>query len=207
MSECLCCYAFEVLNHKLVGEPKISFQKFVLVDDNSDLIPSSAPLFVTWNRDGNLRGCIGTFQDLPIESGVRRFSITSALEDSRFAPISKHELPSLLVHVTLLANFTDIHDSEDWEVGKNGLKVSFDYQGIHYSGTFLPSVAEEEKWDKTTTLYYLLKKAGLSGVSKHNTNDFYKTAMKENWLRLTRYDGLKASLDYGDYRDIRSDLS
>lgn len=206
MSTSLCCYAFEVLNHKLTGEPTIPLAEFTLTDDDSQTIPLSAPLFVTWNKDGNLRGCIGTFQELPIESGVKRFSLTAALQDTRFLPISRKELPSLLVSVTLLANFTQIYAHDDWEIGDHGLKVSMDYQDDHYSGTFLPSVAEEEEWDKTTTLYYLLKKSGLSGVSRDKTVAFYKKGMKDGWLKLTRYDGLKDGIDYDDYQQIRNDI-
>ena len=37
----------------------------------------------------------------------------------------------------------------------------------------LPSVAEEENWDKLTTLHYLLKKADYP-VSQKNVSQFYE---------------------------------
>lgn len=203
MSKSLCCYAFEALNHLLTGSHEIPLEKFEKVAHSTASFPDTCPLFVTWNKHGNLRGCIGTFLDLQLAPGVKRFSITSALHDSRFPPVKKLELSSLLVSVTLLANFTPISDCLDWKVGLHGLKVSFDYNGTHYSGTFLPSVAEDENWDQLTTLYYLLKKSDLESVHKSKVLEFYTDGLQQKWLWLTRYEGVKAALDYDEYVDIR----
>ena len=66
------------------------------------------PLFVTWNKNGDLRGCIGTFASDPLGKTVQRFSLVSALQDSRFPPVSAAEVSSLDVHVSLLNNFEEI---------------------------------------------------------------------------------------------------
>ena len=73
----------------------------------------------------------------------------------------------------MLDNFVTIDNPLDWEIGVNGLKISFQLNNEYYSGTFLPSVAEEENWDKLTTLYYLLKKADYP-VSQKNVSQFYE---------------------------------
>jgi AMME syndrome candidate gene 1 protein len=59
---------------------------------------------VTWKttRDQRLRGCIGTFSDLNLHSGLKEYALTSALKDSRFDPISRDELPRLTVSVNIL---------------------------------------------------------------------------------------------------------
>lgn len=206
MSKALCYYAFEALyshHHPEISSVPLS-KYFSLSGESSSTLPSSAPLFVTWTKNGDLRGCIGTFQDLPIKTGVSQFSLTSALQDTRFSPISKSELPSLKVGVTLLDNFTEIREWDDWTVGLNGLRVEIKHGG-RFSGTFLPSVAEEEGWSKETTLYYLLKKAGYSGVKTGQEVQFYQKGLQEGWLKLTRYDGLKDEATYKEYISKRSE--
>jgi uncharacterized protein (TIGR00296 family) len=206
MSKALCYYAFEALyTHHYPEIPSVTLSEFFsLSGESSSSLPSSAPLFVTWTKNGDLRGCIGTFQKLPIKSGISQFSLTSALQDSRFSPISKSELSSLKVGVTLLDNFIEINEWDDWSVGLNGLRVEIEHRG-HFSGTFLPSVAEDEEWDKETTLYYLLKKSSYDGVRKGKEVDFYKRGLQEGWLKLTRYDGLKAEATWKEFLSKRSE--
>ncbi|EMG51103.1 AMMECR1 Nuclear protein AMMECR1 [Candida maltosa Xu316] len=207
MSKALCCYAFESLLNKLDSNTnKIPLSKYYsYFKEDPEKTPSSAPLFITWNKNDSLRGCIGTFSKLSIESGVSRFSLTSALQDPRFPPIRLSEIESLEVSVTLLDNFVAIEDQNDWKIGLNGLKISFEVEGGHYSGTFLPSVAEEEGWDKLTTLYYLLKKADYP-VSKSSVSKFYEKGLDEGWLKLIKYDGLKSKLSYQEFDHIRSQI-
>ncbi|RLV93637.1 hypothetical protein JA1_002362 [Spathaspora sp. JA1] len=207
MSKALSCFAFETLINKLnLDTHKISLSTyFDALNENQKSLPTSAPVFITWNKNDNLRGCIGTFSDFPLEKGVSKFSISSAMHDPRFPAIVKSEINHLSVSVTLLANFVEIHDQNDWSIGENGLRISLKYEGEHYSGTFLPSVAEEQEWDKEATLYHLLKKAEFP-LAKSNVKLFYEKGLKEGWLRLTKYDGIKDHLDYDDFLKIRSEL-
>lgn len=208
MSKSLCCLAFDSINTRL--HPNLKPHSLSLFDDlvkNTYRYPPQAPLFITWDKNGQLRGCIGTFQELPVESGVSKFAINAAFGDLRFPKVSANELPSLEVSVTLLDNFERITSSKLWVVGKHGLKVYFDLDGDQFSGTFLPSVAEEQGWDQTTTLWYLLRKAGHDGVSKSQTVAFYDKGIREGWLELTRYEGKKDSLTYAEYERILSSSS
>lgn len=208
MAKSLAYWAFETLNSKL--NPNSA--SIALKDYNSSLgvsssdYPSKAPLFITWNKNGNLRGCIGTFLSSPTESGVANYALVSAFEDPRFPAISSFELPLLSVSVTLLDNFEPIDDPNDWEIGVHGLKVKFSANGRHFLGTFLPVVAEEQEWDKKETLWNLLRKAGYSGVSRAGTLDFYNKGITEGWMDLTRYEGLKCGLDYKEYVAARKEL-
>ncbi|CAI5756337.1 unnamed protein product [Candida verbasci] len=207
MSKTLSCYAFETLINKLqTDSKKIPLSSyFEILGEDSSKLPASAPLFITWNKNQSLRGCIGTFQSLPISSGVSKFAINSAFQDPRFPPIKAKELDSLSVSVTLLDNFREIKNANDWTIGLNGLKISFELDGDYYSGTFLPSVAEDEEWDKITTLYYLLKKADYS-IAKSNVAEFYKNGLDEGWLKLVKYDGLKQGVTYEEFNKIRNEI-
>lgn len=59
---------------------------------------------MTWKigRDLRLRGCIGTFSEMNLHSGLKEYALTSALKDTRFDPISREELPKLTVSVSIL---------------------------------------------------------------------------------------------------------
>ncbi|ODV67625.1 hypothetical protein HYPBUDRAFT_152487 [Hyphopichia burtonii NRRL Y-1933] len=205
MSKALSLLAFETLHNKLFQEStSVTLAKFNDLTESSALdYPENAPLFITWNKSGQLRGCIGTFQSLRIENGVKRFALTSALDDPRFPPITKKELPLLSVSVTLLDNFTPISLPLDWQIGLHGLKLQFEKNDEYYSGTFLPSVAEEQEWDHKTTLYYLLKKAGYDFAVKSKVIEFYEDGLQEGWIQLERYDGLKNHLVYDEFIKIR----
>ncbi|KAI0129169.1 AMMECR1 domain-containing protein [Xylariales sp. AK1849] len=164
-----------------------------------DLITES-PLFVTWNtvspRTGNtnLRGCIGTFEAQELDEGLSSYAITSAIHDMRFDPISKRELPSLEVAVTLLTNFEDSNDAMDWELGEHGLRISFTERGRRYGSTYLPDVAPEQGWTKEETLVSLMRKAGWSGK---------KGSWQDVHLNVVRYQGKKAELRYPDFKHWR----
>lgn len=204
MSKSLCCLAFDTLYSKLLPDATSHpLSEYNQLTKNTYNYPQKAPLFVTWDKNGQLRGCIGTFLDLPIETGVKKFALTAALDDPRFPQISKDELPLLDVSVTLLDNFEEIGSADDWIVGEHGLKVNIRLGHQHFSGTFLPSVAEEQGWDKKTTLWYLLRKADYDSVLKLQTLAFYEKGIKEGWLELVRYSGKKDSMGYTEYEEIR----
>src|SRR5271154_3247685 len=87
-------------------------------------INESYPLFVTWNtmsRSGHksLRGCIGTFDALPLASGLSTYALTSAFDDTRFSPIPSSLMPSLSCSLTLLANFESCSNAMDWTLGRH----------------------------------------------------------------------------------------
>ncbi|KAK3391429.1 AMMECR1 domain-containing protein [Sordaria brevicollis] len=171
-----------------------------------------SPLFVTWNvvrrssdddddddddedDDVHLRGCIGTFEAQPLSSGLPSYALTSALQDTRFPPISRAELnPSLQVAVTLLTDFEPAADAMDWELGRHGLRISFVYRGRRYGATYLPDVAPEQGWTKEETVLSLMRKAGWLGD---------KSRWREVELRVVRYQGKKEKLMYEEYKAWR----
>lgn len=161
--------------------------------------PPEHPLFITWNtvsaRYGHdLRGCIGTFEPKELEEGLSTYALTSALHDMRFSPISARELASLEVAVTLLTDFEDAADPEDWELGTHGLRLSFYYNGKRYGSTYLPDVATDQGWDKEETLVNLMRKAGWVGR---------RNKWRDVDLKVVRYQGKKESVEYAEYKAWR----
>ncbi|KAI1421478.1 AMMECR1 domain-containing protein [Xylaria sp. FL1777] len=161
---------------------------------------TESPLFITWNTVSpgsghtSLRGCIGTFEAQELDEGISSYAITSAIHDMRFDPISKRELPSLEVAVTLLTDFEDCDDAMDWELGTHGIRISFSERGRRYGATYLPDVAPEQGWTKEETLVSLMRKAGWVG-------------RRDTWrdidLKVVRYQGKKDSLQYPEYKHWR----
>lgn len=104
------------------------------------------------------------------------------------------ELPTLECAVTLLTNFEPAAHALDWTLGTHGLRISFVHHGRRHGATYLPDVAREQGWTKEETLISLMRKAGWSG-------------RREDWrkidLSVVRYQGLKVSLEYGEWRPWR----
>ncbi|ODV83899.1 hypothetical protein CANARDRAFT_29624 [[Candida] arabinofermentans NRRL YB-2248] len=190
-------YAFDSLYSSLHKVPAIPISKFkAIIDNDCKLITEKCPLFVTWNTKKNnekiLRGCIGNFGDLLLPDGVKEYSLIAAFEDTRFEPIKLKELPKLSCSVTLLKNFEIRSDPLDWELGKHGIRIIINGKR---SATFLPEVAEEQGWSKEETLQHLVRKAG-----------YYSGDWKDMSIELTRYQGIKDSIDYQEYLDLRSSI-
>ncbi|KAF4126072.1 AMMECR1 [Geosmithia morbida] len=191
------------------GAPSTPASSVSLASVVAGNIPDEAPLFVTWDiadsddaRDGdgeddedyNLRGCIGTFQAQPLSEGVPEYALISALQDTRFSPISRREMPRLRVSVTLLTDFEPVDDPYDWVVGTHGVRLSFTDRGRRYGSTYLPDVASEQGWTREEALFSLTRKAGWVGS---------QAQWRELPLRVTRYQGKKCSVGYGEFSNWR----
>ena len=123
--------------------------------------PAEEPrgVFVTLRRraDNDLRGCVGIVEPrYPLGEAVRRAAVSAALDDPRFPPVSLGELPSLSVHVSVLALLVPCAP-EAVEVGRHGVVIRHGER----SALFLPQVATEQGWDRETLLRQLCRKAGL----------------------------------------------
>ncbi|KAL8994433.1 MAG: hypothetical protein Q9188_007067 [Gyalolechia gomerana] len=159
------------------------------------------PLFVTWNTISarghkSLRGCIGTFEPQDLSAGLENYALTAAFDDTRFSPIHSAELSALANHVTLLHTFTPCAHPLDWDLGTNGLRISFTYHGRRLGATYLPDVAVEQGWSKEETIVSLMRKAGWTGRSRdwRNVND----------LRAVRYEGKGEGCGWSTWREWRA---
>ncbi len=154
--------------------------------DGKDYIPTQDELkilskqnrgvFVTLRKNGELRGCIGVFEsDKPLAQNIKEMALAAALEDNRFSPVRKSELPDISIEISVLSPMKKISDADDIELGKHGVYIK---RGSRH-GVFLPQVAVETGWDKKTFLDTLcIEKAGLEpGCYKNpNTELFIFTA-------------------------------
>ncbi len=119
--------------------------------------PSGA--FVTLNeRNGDLRGCIGSIEPVaPLARAVSSSAVNAAFRDPRFYPVRAEELPNLHIEISVMSPIVPVTDVEEIEVGRDGLIIS---RGGR-SGLLLPQVASEYGWDRETFLNQTCGKAGL----------------------------------------------
>ncbi|XP_952927.1 uncharacterized protein TA07485 [Theileria annulata] len=147
VDDSLCSVCFDVLEEELNDKTPVTR------DCLSKLTSQGAkcPLFVTWNLkngdDEELRGCIGTLEPTSLNN-LKRYARMSAFQDSRFPPVRSSEIKHLVCKLSLLHSYEECKDYLDWEVGKHGLVVEFDYNGFSYSATYLPEVALEHNMSK-----------------------------------------------------------
>jgi uncharacterized protein (TIGR00296 family) len=112
-----------------------------------------------------LRGCIGfPYPVLPLCEAVREATVAAASQDPRFPPVSKEELPLVIVEVSVLTTPTQLRPERRIslpsmvEVGKDGLIVS----NGRTSGLLLPQVAVEYGMKADEFLSEACMKAGLT---------------------------------------------
>jgi AmmeMemoRadiSam system protein A len=114
--------------------------------------------FVSLHLGEELRGCIGQlFPDRELYRIVQYCTLSAALEDSRFLPVTRDELAELEIEISVLTPFVRVRDIEEIAVGKHGLYV---VQG-GFRGLLLPQVATQYRWDRITFLEQTCRKAGL----------------------------------------------
>nr|WP_288160498.1 AmmeMemoRadiSam system protein A [uncultured Sharpea sp.] len=72
------------------------------------MLNNRAGVFVSIKKDGQLRGCIGTFQPTTdnIALEIRNNAISASTRDPRFSPIINIELPKLIYSVDILGDVT-----------------------------------------------------------------------------------------------------
>eukprot|EP01063_Lacrimia_lanifica_P035413 TRINITY_DN6729_c0_g1_i2.p2 TRINITY_DN6729_c0_g1~~TRINITY_DN6729_c0_g1_i2.p2 ORF type:complete len:208 (+),score=71.10 TRINITY_DN6729_c0_g1_i2:43-666(+) len=156
-------------------------------------------LFVTYETtNGDLRGCIGTFAESHLRSTLEEYALVSALKDTRFDPIAKHELPGLQCSVTILSKRQRIPRWDAWEIGRHGISLTLaDGQGRRYSATFLPQVIVDQGWSKEDTFRHLLRKAGYPG--RPGADVFAR-------CEVQTYEGSKEHIPYSDYKHLFQQL-
>ncbi len=119
--------------------------------------------FVTLNRRGELRGCIGSLEAYrPLVEDVAHNAYAAAFSDPRFPPLQKEELADLELHISVLSPTAPMHFSSEEDLlrqirpGVDGLILEDGY----HRGTFLPSVWESLPAPQDF-LQHLKLKAGL----------------------------------------------
>ena len=114
--------------------------------------------FVTLHKDGNLRGCIGNFREIPIVENVYNMAQEAAYGDPRFNPLQKEEFDKIEIEISVLSPMKRINDINEIKVGRDGIYIKKGF----FSGVLLPQVATEYNWDRLTFLAHTCLKAGLN---------------------------------------------
>ncbi|MFH0948794.1 MAG: AmmeMemoRadiSam system protein B [Elusimicrobiota bacterium] len=126
---------------------------------NPELLNNGA-VFVTLEKNHNLRGCIGTTEArMPIYEAVTQLAIAAAVEDYRFSPATKNELNDIKIEISVLSPLKKISSATEIIEGKHGVVVR---KGAR-SGLFLPQVWEHPELAKKEAFLseLCMQKAGL----------------------------------------------
>lgn len=180
----LCFFCFEHLQNTLSKKKSDVVARKVNDPNNT----AEYPMFVTFEKDDDLRGCIGSFKPLPLYKGLQEITIDSAFNDPRFPKMKLDELPHLSVGISLLYEFEKVDNPLNWAVGKHGIILYLDGR----SSTYLPEVAEEENWTQRETLAHLARKGGFRRT-------FDDAALKRS--KVERYQSSKAKATWQEYQD------
>ncbi len=114
--------------------------------------------FVTLEKEGMLRGCIGhTVAQEPLYKTVSICAVQAAVADRRFRPVQSDELPQLHIEISVLTPLQEVKSLDEIEVGRDGLMISMG----NNRGLLLPQVAADYGWDRTEFLQQTCHKAGL----------------------------------------------
>lgn len=117
-----------------------------------------SPLFVTWKRNHNLRGCIGTTTPVNLKSGLKELAIKSAIYDSRFDPITLEEFSDLNCSVSILIDYEPCVEWSDWEIGVHGVRLEYtDADGNKYHALYLPEVMSEHGNHIKTVAWFIVR--------------------------------------------------
>ena len=128
----------KLARHAIENYVKSGIRISIPDDLPGEMINNKAGVFVTIKKQGELRGCIGTISPVTssIAQEILRNSISAAMEDPRFAPVSERELPQLVYSVDVLGQTEKIESLEELDVNRYGVIVS----SGHKRGLLLPNL-------------------------------------------------------------------
>ncbi|MGC8595638.1 MAG: AmmeMemoRadiSam system protein A [Candidatus Kryptoniota bacterium] len=139
-------------------EAVVRDERYTPDDPGFDNLREKMGVFVTLHRNSELRGCIGYIESrAPLFETVAEVAAKSAVADPRFEPVSKDEVNSLDIEISVLSKPQPVMDTSEIKVGRDGLIME---RGFH-RGLLLPQVAVENQWTREEFLRYTCLKAGM----------------------------------------------
>jgi len=135
-----------------------------------DKLMEHSGAFVTLNKQGKLRGCIGRFNaDMPLHKVVQEMAISAATLDHRFSTVTQDELKHIEIEISVLTPMQKIKSIDEIELGRHGIYIK---KGSN-SGTFLPQVAIQTNWSLEEFLGHCARdKAGIGWEGWKNADIF-----------------------------------
>jgi len=131
----------------------------VFSSKTNGILNDSAGAFVSVYINGELRGCIGSFEkkEKSLNEVVQK-NAASAIKDARFESVNKEELENMELEISVLSPMKKIKIIEEIELGKHGIYIKKGFQ----RGTFLPQVASKTGWTLNEFLGHCARdKAGI----------------------------------------------
>ena len=128
-------------------------------------LPSAIPVplmrpagaFVSLHEGAELRGCVGFLSaEKPLYETVIEAAAAAAINDTRFLPVTREEVPTLQIEISILSEFCEALP-EEIQIGVHGLLVS----SGRFRGLLLPQVPVERGWNTLRFLDETCRKAGL----------------------------------------------
>ena len=149
-------------------EAALGSSEKVTLDGVSEQLRIPCGVFVTLNKveesSHSLRGCIGfPYPVKPLADAVAEVAVSAALRDPRFSPVSKAEMDSVVIEVSVLTppELLSVEKPDEYpsliEIGRDGLIVA---RGQN-RGLLLPQVPVEWGWDAEEFLTQCCFKARL----------------------------------------------
>lgn len=135
-----------------------------LEEIKGELPDSPRGVFVTLKKDGELRGCIGTYlpsTDSLVDEIIKNGS-SAATEDPRFPPVTPDELEDISISVDVLSQ-PEVCEREDLDPKKFGILLE---KGLQ-SGLLLPDLEGVETVDQQIRI--TKRKAGIPADDENFT--------------------------------------
>lgn len=146
-------------------ETYVKENKLIEVPDCPDYMKEKLGVFVTLNKNQNLRGCIGYPEPImPLINAVIDSAISAAIRDPRFPAVVENELDNLDYEITVLTKpkLIEVNNPEEYpskvNIGEDGLIVEKGF----FRGLLLPQVATEHNMVEEEFLSHTCMKAGIS---------------------------------------------
>lgn len=126
--------------------------------DLTDRIKEPAGVFVTLEKNKELRGCIGYIDSAtPLYKSVMEITVSACYRDYRFPPVEASELDRIEIEISVLTPKQEIKKPGEFIPGEQGVII----EKQEKRAVFLPQVAAEQGWNREETFRHLCIKAGL----------------------------------------------
>lgn len=139
--------------------------------------PGAAFVTLRARGSGELRGCRGeVVAARPVAESVIGSGVAAALDDPRFPPVRRAELPDLTYEISVLSPMAPTAP-DDVDVRRHGVMIA--HRGRR--GLLLPQVAAEMGWDRDALLAGVCQKAGLPARAWREPGAQLSTFEAEVW--------------------------
>ena len=150
-------------SREVVAEYLKTRKRVLLSDEIKSRFSFNSGVFVTLNKEKNLRGCIGfPTPERKLYQSLIDAATAAATEDPRFPPVNYDELRNITFEVTVLTppEAVKVQDPSEYprkiKVGRDGLVIKWEFG----SGLLLPQVPVEYGWNEEEFLDQTCIKAG-----------------------------------------------